>query len=135
MTDKQHRAYKYLSRLWRIRREIEDKEFELYSAGLASGIRYDKDSVQTSPTDPMDRIGELVDEIREEKEKYIRIQHQIVNEIHGLEDKLYEQILSDRFVRGLTIKEICMKYAYSRPTGYRLFCKALDVFADKYETE
>ena len=132
MTDKQHRAYKYLSRLWRIRREIEDKEFELYSAGLASGIRYDKDSVQTSPTDPMDRIGERVDEIREEKEKYIRIQHQIVNEIHGLEDKLYEQILSDRFVRGLTIKEIMIKNNHPSSSAYRLFCQALDSFSDKY---
>lgn len=135
MTDKQYKAYRYLSRLWRIKHEIEDKEFELYSARLASAIRYDKDSVQTSPTDPMDRIGDLIDEIREEKEKYARIQHVMVNEIHGIEDGIYEQYLSDRFIRCLSIKQMNVKYGGHRATTYRTFCKALDAFADKYATK
>lgn len=135
MTEKQYKAYKYLSRLWRIKREIEDKEFELWSAGLASGIRYDKDAVQTSPTDPMDVIGDLIDEIREEKEKYIRIQHQMVNEIHGIEDRVYEQYLSDRFIHCMSIKQMNAKYGGHRATTYRLFCKALDAFANKYATK
>ena len=132
MTDKQHSVYKYLSRLWRIKREIEDKEFELWSASLASGIRYDKDSVQTSPSDPMDVIGNLIDEIREEKEKYICTQHTIVNEIHGLEDRLYEQYLSDRFIHGISIKQMNARYGGNLATTYRTFCRALDAFADRY---
>jgi hypothetical protein len=135
MTNKQYKAYRYLSRLWRIKHEIEDKEFELYSARLASAIRYDKDSVQTSQTDPMDVIGDLIDEIREEKEKYARVQHTMINQIHGLEDRVYEQILADRFIRDMSIRQICTKYSYPKPTAYRLFCKALDAFADKYETK
>ena len=132
MTSKEHSAYKYLSRLWRIRREIKDKEFELWSAGLASGIRYDKDNVQTSPSDPMDKIGYLIDEIRKEKEKYLDLQHKMINQIHGLEDKVYEQILVDRFIHDITIKQIMAKYNYSSTSTYRLFCKALDAFAEKY---
>lgn len=134
MTNKEYKAFRYLSRLWRIQREIKDKEFELWSAGLASGIRYDKDNVQTSPSDPMDKIGYLIDEIRKEKEQYVRVQHRIINQIHGLEDPVYEQILVDRFIHSMTVKEINVKYGYSKPTGYRLFCKALDAFANKYET-
>ena len=67
MTDKEYAAYKYLSRLWRIKREIQDKEDELYSASLASGIRYDKDAVQVSPVDPMDKIAILISDIKEER--------------------------------------------------------------------
>lgn len=135
MTEKEYSAYKYLSRLWRIQREIKDKEFELWSAGLASGIRYDKDSVQTSPTDPMDNIGNLIDEIRREKEQYVIVQHTMINQIHGLDDRLHEQILVDRFIHDMTIREICIKYNYNKMMGYRLFRKALDAFADKYVTK
>ena len=135
MTDKEYKAYQYLSRLWRIKREIKDKEFELWSAGLASGIRYDKDQVQTSPVDPMDKIGHLIDEIRREKEQYVRVQHQMINQIHGLEDTVYEQILVDRFIHNMSVKQINSRYNYPKVTGYRLFRKALDAFAEKYETK
>lgn len=135
MTEKEYSAYKYLSRLWRIKREIKDKEFELWSAGLASGVRYDKDNVQTSPSDPMDKIGDLIDEIRKEQEAYVHLQHTMINQIHGLEDKIYEQILVDRFIQGMSVKQICSRYNYSKMTGYRLFRKALDTFAYKYGTK
>ena len=132
MTDKEFRAYRYLSRLWRIQREIKDKEFELWSAGLASGIRYDKDNVQTSPSDPMDKIGYLIDEIKEEKEAYLRLQHTMVNQIHGLGDRIQEQILVDRFVRDMSMKQIRESYGYSNTHAYRLFCGALEAFSEKY---
>lgn len=135
MTEKQYQAYRYLSRLWRIKREIKDKEDELYSASLTSGIRYDKINVQTSPSDPMDKIGVLVYEIKQEQEKYLHVQHTMINQIHGLENKIYEQILVDRFIKCLTIKQITIRNGYSTPTTYRLFCKALDAFAEKYENK
>ena len=132
MTSKEHSAYKYLSRLWRIRREIKDKEDELFSISLASGIRYDKINVQTSPMDPMDKIGILVYEIKKEQEKYLHVQHTMINQIHGLEDKIYEQYLSDRFIHGMSIKQMTIRYGCHHATTYRTFCKALDAFADKY---
>ena len=132
MTEKEYSAYKYLSRLWRIKREIKDKEYELHSAGLASGVRYDKVNVQTSPVDPMDKIGHLIDEIQREKEEYVRVQHQMINQIHDLEDRIYEQYLVDRFIHGMTIKQMTIKYGCHQSTAYRTFCRALDEFADKY---
>jgi hypothetical protein len=132
MTEKQHQAFKYLSRLWRIEQEIKDKEFELWSASLASGIRYDKESVQTSASDPMDKIGNLIDEIRREREAYINYQHIMINQIHNLKDGVCEQMLVDRFVRKMTIKQIMTRYGYTSATAYRLFCQSLDVFADTY---
>lgn len=131
MTNKQYRAYKYLSRLWRIDREIRDKEEELYSIGL-SGISYDKDTVQTSPADPMGRIADIISEIQQEKEKYILTKHTLINEIHSLEDKVAEQILHDRFIQNIPMRQISGRYGYSSSTCYRLFCSALDSFADKY---
>ncbi len=132
MTDKQYRAYKYLSRLWRIDREIRDKEDELYSIGLATGIRYDRDPVQTSPVDPMGKIADIIGEIQQEKEKYIMVKHELINMIHGLEDKVYEQILADRFIKGRSMWQIGGIYGYPNSTCYRLFCSALDAFSDKY---
>ena len=135
MTDREYSASKYLSRLWRIRREIKDKEDELLSACLASGIRYDKIDVQVSPSDPMDKISDLVSDIQEEREEYIRIQHIMINQIHGLEDKISEQMLADRFIKDMTIKSIMTRYGYSKAQAYRLFCRALDAFSEKYETK
>lgn len=132
MTDREYSAYKYLSRLWRIGREIRDKEEELRSIGLVQAVRYDRDSVQTSVTDPMDKISDLIDEIREEQTKYVHLQHTLINEIHGIEDAVYEQILVDRFIQNKSMKWIKMRYNYPNSTCYRVFCKALDAFADKY---
>ena len=132
MTDREYGAYIHLSRLWRIDREIHDKEEELRSIGLVQGVRYDRDNVQTSPSDPMGRVSDIIGEIEEEKERYIRVKHQLINEIHSLEDHVYEQILVDRFINRRSMKQICIRHDYSKSTGYRIFCEALDAFADKY---
>lgn len=132
MTDRQYGAYRYLSRLWRIDAEIRDKEEELRSIGLAKGVRYDRDSVQTSPSDPMGRIADIIGEIEEEKERYIRTKHTLINEIHSLEDHAYEQILVERFIHRRSMRQIQIRKNYSRTTVYRLFLEALDAIADKY---
>ncbi len=135
MTDREHSAYVYLSRLWRIGREIRDKEEELRTIGLTQAVRYDRDAVQTSPSDPMEKVGDIIDEIREEQTRYVRLQHQLINQIHGLEDAVSEQILVDRFIHNKSMKWINGKYNYHKATGYRLFRKALDDFAVKYDTK
>lgn len=132
MTDREHGAFRYLSRLWRIDREIRDKEEELRSIGLVQGVRYDRDNVQRSPSDPMERVGDIIGEIEQEKEEYIRVKHVLINEIHSLEDPVYERILVDRFIDGRSIKQINMRYGGHQSTTYRTFCKALSAFADKY---
>lgn len=135
MTDREYSAFRYLSRLRRIDREIRDKEEELRSIGLVQGVRYDRDNVQSSPSDPMARVSDIIGEIEEEKERYIRIKHQLINEIHGLEDAIYEQYLSDRFIKGWNIRAMTRKYGCHHATTYRTFCRALDAFADKYENK
>ncbi len=135
MTDREYSAFRYLSRLWRIDHEIRDKEEELRSIGLVQGVRYDRDNVQTSPSDPMGRVSDIIGEIEEEKERYIRVKHQLINEIHGLEDAIYEQYLSDRFIKGWNIRTMTRKYSCHHSTTYRTFCRALDAFADKYENK
>lgn len=132
MTDREYGAYKYLSRLWRIDREIQDKEDELKTIGLVQGVRYDRDNVQTSPSDPMERVADIIGEIEEEQERYIRVKHQLINEIHSLEDHVYEQILVERFIQKRSIKQIRIRKDYSKSTAYRLYLEALDAFADKY---
>lgn len=135
MTDREYGAYIYLSRLWRIDHEIKDKEEELRSIGLVQGVRYDKDTVQTSPSDPMGRVADIIGEIEEEKERYIRVKHQLINEIHSLEDHVYEEILVERFINNRNMKQIRIRKDYSKTTAYRVFLEALDAFADKYGTK
>lgn len=132
MTDREYGAYKYLSRLWRIDREIQDKEDELKTIGLVQGVRYDRDNVQTSPSDPMERVADIISEIQEEKERYIRLKHDLINEIHGLDDAVYERYLSDRFIKGWNIKVMNRKYGGHLSTTHRTFLRALDAFAIKY---
>lgn len=132
MTDREHGAYRYLSRLWRIDREIKDKEDELHDIGLIQSVRYDRDNVQTSPSDPMGRVADVIGEIEEEKERYIRLKHQLINEIHSLENHVYEQILVERFIQKRSVKQIRVRKDYSKSTAYRLYLEALDAFADKY---
>lgn len=135
MTDRQYSAYRYLSVLWRIDNEIHDKEDELRSIGLVSGVRYDRDNIQTSPTDPMGRVADIIGEIQQELEKYVRTKHKLINQIHGLEDAVYEQILVERFINGHPMRWINKRYDYHKATGYRLFREALDAFAVKYDTK
>jgi non-homologous end joining protein Ku len=132
VTDREYGAFRYLSRLWRIDHEIKDKEDELRDIGLIQGVRYDRDNVQTSPSDPMSRVADVIGEIEEEKERYIRLKHELINEIHSLEDHVYEQILVERFIQKRSVKQIRIRKDYSRSTAYRLFLEALDAFADKY---
>jgi len=132
VTDREYGAFRYLSRLWRIDHEIKDKEDELRDIGLIQGVRYDRDNVQASPSDPMSRVADVIGEIEEEKERYIRLKHELINEIHGLEDHVYEQILVERFIQKRSVKQIRIRKDYSRSTAYRLFLEALDAFADKY---
>ena len=132
MTDREYGAFRYLSRLWRIDHEIKDKEDELRDIGLIQGVRYDRDNVQSSPSDPMSRVADVIGEIEEEKERYIRLKHELINEIHGLEDHVYEQILVERFIQKRSVKQIRIRKDYSSSTAYRLFLEALDAFADKY---
>ena len=135
MTDRQYGAYHYLSRLWRIDREIQDKEEELQSIGMGKGLRYDRDSVQTSPSDPMSRVSDIISEIEDEKERYIRIKHELINEIHSLDDHVYEQILVERFIQRRSMKQIRIRKDYPKTTAYRLFLEALDAFTDKFGTK
>ena len=132
MTDREYGAFRYLSRLWRIDHEIKDKEDELRDIGLIQGVRCDRDNVQTSPSDPMSRVADVIGEIEEEKERYIRLKHELINEIHGLEDHVYEQILVERFIQKRSVKQIRIRKDYSKSTAYRLYLEALDAFADKY---
>ena len=83
----------------------------------------------------MSRVSDIIGEIEEEKERYIRIKHELINEIHGLEDHVYEQILVERFINGRNMKQIRVRTNLSKTTAYRLFLEALDAFADKYGTK
>ena len=78
------------------------------------------------------RDKEFSKEVQQEKEKYILVKHTLINEIHSLEDKVAEQILHDRFIQNIPMRMISGRYGYSSSTCYRLFCSALDTFADKY---
>ena len=88
-----------------------------------------------SHPDPMDNVSDLISDIQTEKEEYLQLQHTMINQIHGLEDHVYEPILVDRFIHNRPVKQICIRHNYPKTTGYRLFLEALDAFSDKYGTK
>lgn len=73
MTSNQKNAEAYLLRIRESEGKIQNKRLELealyYKAGGCTAIRYDKDSVQTSPQNYMEMVMEDIEELKQEIEE------------------------------------------------------------------
>lgn len=90
-----------------IRREIyilERKQANIRESMLPSGIRYDKDQVQTSPEDPMLKFAERISEAEELRQKRIAklredsaLAQRILNDMPTAK---YRMLLELRYIEG-----------------------------------
>ncbi len=103
-------AKEYLRNIRNEQRELQrldkkQKNLNIYSA-LPSGIRYDKDRVQTSPKDPMDSILEdlsrIQDEISRHARKLNKNKQRAMRLIRKLDKSTYRQVLTLYY---LTLKD------------------------------
>lgn len=101
-------------------KEAQIKDLELMM--LPSGIRYDKDAVQTSPGDPMlefaEKLTELEAEIIALKRQYLTEQRQVSETINKLPPDEAE-VLTERYILGLKFEEIAESCHVVERTVYR----------------
>lgn len=88
--------------------------------------------VQTSAKDKMsEKVSHIVDleaMIIQDKEKFLRMKDRIINEIQGLDNSVYVDILYKRYVEYKQLEEIAVEMNYSYRQVLRLHGFALQEF-------
>lgn len=101
-----------------------------------SGISYDRDRVQTSPSGDAfpqsDRRIDLALKIREDILAMQRLRTDIIGKITGLDNPLYSQVLLERYVNYLSFDDIADKMHYSYVYITHIHGEALQEFARRY---
>ncbi len=123
MTDK---LYTFLHRPMWTKAKIRTKEAQIDDLRLMmlpGAIRYDKDKVQSTPSDPMseyaERLSELEADIRKLKRQYLREQKEVVKYISMLPDPNETEVLTARYISGMRFDDIAKQCQVSEPTVYR----------------
>lgn len=123
MTDK---LYTFLHRPMWTKAKIRTKEAQIDDLRLMmlpGAIRYDKDKVQSTPSDPMseyaERLSELDADIRKLKRQYLREQKEVVKYISMLPDPNETEVLTARYISGMRFEDIAKQCHVSEPTVYR----------------
>lgn len=133
-------AKEYLQEIRRLRNRCDNlrrQHDELWEQALAIGaIRYDKDKIQVSPENQLEKQVLRLFKLRE---KYLRAvaryQAEIVKreaEVARLENWEYEQVLRLRYFQFLQFSEIASEMRMSESHVKRLHGAALRVFAKVY---
>ena len=114
---------------------IKQKEAEL--AAMRSEIEsmsaaVTGERVQTSVNDKMsEKVSHIVDleaQIIRDKESFLRMKDRIINEIQGLDNSVYVDILYKRYVEYKQLEEIAVEMNYSYRQVLRLHGFALQEF-------
>jgi predicted transcriptional regulator len=103
---------------------------ELESAALPGAIRYDRDTVQTSPEDRMaDVLAKVADidaeieQLRREKAKAVM---RVSEMIEALEDEGQRQLMSALYIARMSMTEAAAYVNYSRRQAYRIRREAIE---------
>ncbi len=103
-----------------------------------SGVRYDKDVVQTSgvsdPNKASDRLIDLEKEITRKVEKAVTIRERIIAEVEQLENPLHVTLLLHRYVDGMSFEKIACEMGYSYVRVTHLHGEALQAFGRVMKT-
>lgn len=97
---------------------------------LPSGIRYDKDAVQTSPEDPMlkyaEKLLELEAEVKALKESYYEESTTLNNAIAKLDNVNEAEVLTCRYIGDMYFSDIAEHIHASESTVYRWHRKGIE---------
>lgn len=120
-----------------IQQDIEQLDELKNRAKGVTAIRYDKDKVQTSPSDRLCSdvcsIVTLDDRITAEIDKLCDAKQLIIKQIRGLKDAVYIQILYKVYVQYKTLKVAGMEIGISYTTVLQKHRDALVLFASMYD--
>ena len=110
-------------------RELHERVRALEDAMLPSGVRYDKDRVQGTRTDPM------LMEIDDLKRLYIRQADDAEKLIGSLDANLERRVLRLRYLRGIPCEQIAGIIHFSDTTVYRLRRAAIRHIIEKVKND
>lgn len=96
---------------------------------LPSAIRYDKDRIQSSPSDPMINFAEKVEELEDTKkyheQRYIEDYNKADELIRELKNADLETVMTLKYLACNRNREIARKMNYSESTVEKLHKKAI----------
>lgn len=96
---------------------------------LPSGIRYDKDSVQSSPKDPMlqfiEKLSDLEEELHKLEKDYTRQYTDVEKLVKTLDDPRLEEIITLRYLVCYEPKEIAAAMGYAESWVHKLHRDAI----------
>lgn len=120
-------------------REKSERIRALEDAMLPSSVRYDKDRVQGTRTDPMlvfiERADALFDEVGELQSQFIRQSDEAERLISQLDTALERRVLRLRYIRGFPCEQIAEIIHFSDTTVYRLRRAAIRHIIEKVKND
>lgn len=110
----------------RVDERIEDTRLMM----LPSAIRYDKDKVMSSPSDPMLKYAERIDELERLKaqlqEQYFEAREILINLIDKLSDDRMKDIIQSRYMMARKFSAIVEGLPLEESQMYRLHARAIE---------
>lgn len=137
-------AKEYLLQAQKLKVQLDNKQKQYNKAreslSYLDGIRYDKDRVQTSPSDKLSetiiRIVDLENEAISALEEYQTLYAECVDRINGLSRREYVEILSRRYLEDdydeRKFERIACVINYSYRQTCRMHGEALQEFQERY---
>ena len=134
-------AEEYLRQLGNINAAINQdihrlEEMRVMAMTGGGAIRYDKDRVQGSAADTMSAavisIVDMDTRINQTIDRYVEAREKIIEQIRGLHNELYTQILYDIYVQGMTLKETAADVGRCTNNVIIHRKKAVALFGEKY---
>lgn len=106
------------------------RRFELLSTLESSGMRYDRERVQTSPSDKMAAVMAEIYDIDRQIKELQAFRYQVIAEtadaIEMLEDERERDLLTKLFIEKKEVKEAAMEMKYSPSHLYRVRNEAME---------
>lgn len=137
------KAKEYLQQLQRLDTVINQKIKEVDDLRLKSrsvgSIDYSKERVQTSPSGDapfvklIGRIIDLEQEINAEIDAFVDDKHKIINQIQGLKNRKYIEILYKRYVEFKRLEVVAVEMNFTYQYVVELHGYALKDFQTTYE--
>ena len=136
MTENQNRAELYLKQIRDVERTLKNKRDELealrYKASGATAIRYDKDKVQTSPSDYLTMaiadIIEIEKQIEEDEASIEDMKGQAYAIVRQIELPEHRTIIEWFYLNGISMTETAERMNMSERSAYYLKDDALESF-------
>ena len=130
-------VYEFLTMPKKTKLQIRSKQMQIEDLRLQmlpGAVRYDKDTVQSSPEDPMmkfiGRVDELERAIEGLKQRYVDEQKMISEAIEMLEDEREQVVLIGRYVSGDSYDEIAAELFLSVDRVFQIHRSAVDKMVD-----